>query len=808
MDDPSTAAARIDDSNGGLGRFGLDAPNDSWIDLIRKAEKPLPSAFIGSYELLEEVRRGGQGIVYRARKRGSAQVFALKRLLAGAFATSAARRRFEREIEALQTLDHPHIVTVRDVVVADATLVLAMEWIDGVPISRCSMKNGGSRRRQHEIVEVMAKVCDAVHHAHQRGVIHRDLKPSNILVDADDQPHVLDFGLAKTIAPGGTSDGSATAADQFVGTLSYAAPEQLRGGSDATDVRSDVYSLGVILYEMITGRLPHEAGDGLAAVAHAIENSDPVRPSTVVRQLDRDLEAITLKALAKDKSERYQSADALAGDLRAYRSGEPVLARNPGGIAQLRKALRRHQLAVTCGALVLVLVMGFAVATTILAFRSAEQRDLAVAAVEREAQARALAEREAGKAEAIRAFLVDMLTAADPTRSEKPDISVRTLLDQAAERIDSGFADQPELNAELRTTIGGIYRRLGLYDASERHLRTALDTRRRLFDGDHESVATSLHDLGVLLVEQGVYGEAETSLTEALRMRRALLGDEHLRVAQSMSSLATLKVRSRFDLAGAEPLLRRTLAMQRKLLGNEHVEVAGTLNNLAIVLKERCDPAAAQTHFREALEMSRKLYGDTHPRVAAILVNLGECARASQDLSEAERLFREALTLYRDRFGPEHPLVAHCLDALGGTLVDQLRYAEAESCFRAALAIQQKRRGERHFRTLGAMFGLAQALHNQTKLSEAGQLFRRVVELARDSLPPGHLATATFQCGYGGYLTERRRFESAEPHLLESYRVFRAVLGDDHASTKLARQRLLDLYDAWDKPDRAAEFRE
>ncbi len=323
--------------------FGLGGESDEWMDSLREAEAPTSLGSIGPYELIEEISRGGQGIVYRAHQPGTKREIAVKRLLAGSFATSAMLRRFEREVELAASLSHPNIVTVFGMDIIDGQPLLAMEWIDGVPVDQWAEGDGSVRRSGNEIARMFSTVCNAVGHAHQRGIIHRDLKPSNILVDTSGKPRVLDFGLAKLIESGQGDGQTVTLTEQFVGTPAYASPEHLRGGPEAIDVRADVYSLGVILYNALTGRLPYDVSSNLPDTFRNIEHADPIRPSSIVPRLDRDMEYITLKALAKEKDRRYQSAHALADDLKRHVEGEPILAHPPSTLYQLRKLVKRHR---------------------------------------------------------------------------------------------------------------------------------------------------------------------------------------------------------------------------------------------------------------------------------------------------------------------------------------------------------------------------------------------------------------------------------------------------------------------------------
>ncbi|MEE8141665.1 MAG: serine/threonine-protein kinase, partial [Planctomycetota bacterium] len=336
--------------------FGFDLSDERLLDRLREAEAPIPLGSIGPYELLEEVSRGGQGVVYKALQPGTGRQIAVKRLLAGSFATPSMRRRFEREMEAASSLDHPAIVSVFGMEIADGEPLLAMEWIEGVPITR--WRGSSARRPQRQMVQVFLDTCDAVHHAHQRGVLHRDLKPSNILIDEARHPHVLDFGLAKILEPDASDPSSVTSTGQFLGTPAYAAPEQILAQQDRIDIRSDVYSLGVILHEMLTGQLPFEART-LPERIRALEHGDVTPPPQTLARVARDLRSILLKALSPELQLRYASVDALAADLRRWLRGEPIEAERWSGLQAYLRLLRRHRLAAAFLATVFLLVTVF-----------------------------------------------------------------------------------------------------------------------------------------------------------------------------------------------------------------------------------------------------------------------------------------------------------------------------------------------------------------------------------------------------------------------------------------------------------------
>ncbi|MHC4217914.1 MAG: serine/threonine-protein kinase, partial [Planctomycetota bacterium] len=670
---------------------------------------------------------------------------------------------FEREMEALNALEHPNIVSAFAMDIVDGAPVLAMEWITGVSITHWAAGNG-ARRRPDESVGTFLTVCEAVNHAHQRGVMHRDLKPSNILIDTSGHPHVLDFGLAKLVDPAASTDRRSTVTDQFVGTLAYASPEQLCGRPDEFDVRSDVYSLGVILYEMLTGRIPYELGETVATAAQAIEHGDPVRPSTISEHVDRDLEAITLKALVKDKAARYQSVEALAADLRGYRAGEPISARVPSGFSHLIKTLRRHALAATFAVTVFVLVTAFAAVAATLAVRVAQQRDLAVGAQAGETEARGRAEQEAAKAQAVSAFLQDMLAAVDPMRANAGDITVHEVLDAAAAQIDEEFAGQADLEAAVRQVIGITYHSLGRYAAAEPQFRRALEIRKSVHRGDHAELADVMNELGHLMTSTGRYDEAEQLLREALRMRRAVLGNEHADVATSLNNLGKVLIR-RGAGADAEPPFREALAIRRRVLGDEDKLTVASLGNLAACLHSQGEYEQAEALYRQALDLERKIQDIDHLDQAWNLHNLGALLRDTGRYDEAEAVLRQSLKLKRETLSGDHPQVGFTLNALGKLLYLAGRYEQAEATLRETLAVYARTMDDQHPRMAEARVSL------------------------------------------GASLAARGDYAAAEPFLRAGYHGLRELaFPGDHRRLE-ALTNLIELYEAWGKPAEAEAYR-
>lgn len=371
-----------------LSGFGLDLADEEWLARVRRASCPRQLGRLNGYELLEEVSRGAQGMVYRAKDLEHDREVAVKRLLGGSFATDESRAQFEREMEAAASLQHPNIVAVYNTQLADCQPLLVMEWISGSPVDQWV---NAHRRADSDIAAILAmfiKICGAVHHAHQRGVIHRDLKPSNILVDSVDEPHLLDFGLAKLTGYDYLHQATLTHTSDFIGTPAYAAPEQVRGDHVAIDVRTDVYALGVVMFRMLSGHLPFETARNLSDLLHAIQHAELTRPSRFNLALDDDIDAVIGKAMAKEPEHRYASVDALAADVRHYLSNEPVEAQRGRRWYVLRKTIKRYQAVAGVVAIFFVLLAGATLALSAMYARQSRLLTQVTSARDAESRAR------------------------------------------------------------------------------------------------------------------------------------------------------------------------------------------------------------------------------------------------------------------------------------------------------------------------------------------------------------------------------------------------------------------------------------
>jgi len=683
------------------------------------------------------------GTVYEATQDNPRRVVAVKVMKQG-IASKSALRRFEYEGQILGRLRHPGIaqiyeagthvpdpsrdregtsrdrkgaVNVASPLVGDADQYrdshgavpvsvpyFAMEYIPNAKLitKYADEKRLGTRQR----MELFAKVCDAIHHGHQKGIIHRDLKPSNILVTSDPaapplpkggtggvgQVKIIDFGVARCTDSDLAVTTLQTDVGQLIGTLQYMSPEQCEGDPHDIDTRSDVYALGVVFYQLLCGKLPYDVTRmAMHQATRAIREQTPTKLSTMDRTLRGDVETIALKALEKERERRYQSAADLGHDIHRYLTGEAILARRASIVYQLRLFARRNKAVfASLAAVFIVLVAGIIVSTSFYVRAQGE--------AER-------AKKERDKAERIASFMGDILKGAGPSVALGRDATMlREMLDVAASRIEKGeLKDSPEAELQLRLAVGKTYTELGVYEHARELIGPSVRLAQTLYGEEHPLVATSLYSPAEFLFKSGGnYVEGESLSRKALAMRRKLLGEEHADVAASLNELGAFLIQYQGKGAEAEPLFREALAMRRKLLGNEHVDVATSLNNLGYLQGSQGNYPEAERLYREALAMRRKLLGEENPDVANCMDNLARVLRQQGNYSEGERLCRESLGMFRKLLGGEHRIVANGLDSLADQLEGQGNYSEAERLYREALAMRRKLLGEEHHETLSA----------------------------------------------------------------------------------------------------------
>ena len=648
-------------------------------------------AAIGPYRLLERLGEGGMGEVWLAEQSRPIRRQVAVKVIKPGMDTAQVIARFEGERQALALMDHPTIAKVFD---GGATPhgrpYFAMECVRGESLTAyCDRVRLPLRKR----LELFIRVCEGVHHAHQKGIIHRDLKPNNILITLrDDQPlpKIIDFGIAKAMAQPLTERTLYTALGGFVGTLEYASPEQADPGSADVDTRTDVYALGVVLYELLTGTLPFDPqifkDRGLEEIRRTIRDSIPPRPSTRITQLGQhsrdigekrrtepsrlasllrgELDWIVMKAIEKDRTRRYGSASDLAADVVRHLANQPVLAGPPSTTYRVRKFVQRHRFGVAAAAVLAVVLVAFAGAMAMQAQRIARERDRANS--------------EAEVAKQVADFLVGLFKVSDPSEARGNTLTAREILDNGAQRIGQTLAAQPQVQARLQATIGAVYTNLGIYESAEPLVQRAVDTYRRLNGADSRDTLSAAHALANLYWYQGRLSEAEALYRELVETRTRLLGSEHPETLKATFDLAsTYFVQKQFQ--KSEDLNRRTGDIQRRILGKEHPDTIATFDNLAVILlrQKRYHEAAAAS--AELLEIKNRVFGETHPDTLRNLHQLGVTYVGLKRFTEAERL----LTLARNRkarvMGERHPSTILTIWSLAKMYTIQRRYQDAEA---------------------------------------------------------------------------------------------------------------------------------
>jgi serine/threonine protein kinase len=745
------------------------------------------------YTILEEIHRGSQGIVHRAIDNGIKRIVALKVLREGPFASPHELARFEREIQVLGQLNHPNIVAIHDTGESAGHYFFAMDYIEGKPLdkflfgSNSGHENSSTTAFSLPDIEgalgLFHTICEAVHAAHLRGVIHRDLKPNNILVDVNGEPHILDFGLAKFT--GIESHGTAmTIAGQFIGSAPWSSPEQADGGSEFTDIRSDIYSLGVILFQMLTGSFPYEVHGNIRDVLIRIVHEEPMSPRSIRSEIDDEIETILLKCLSKKPERRYQSAGELASDVACYLADEPIAAKRDSTLYVLRKQFRKHRFAALIGIAFVLLTTVSAVGLSILyaqqrfaRHQTEQQRQRAeLNAIKAEHEAES-AKVEQGRAKAVNQFLADMLSSVNPQISNGKEVSVRETLDKASALLNAGAIGEQVIEAAVRTTLGNSYLSIGRLAESEVELRRALSINQQTHTIEHLETASSLHNLGILMWTMGRFSDARSLFEDALAVRRRLLGNEHIDVSESMDYLAQV-MRDEGRLLEAEALFRENVDLTRRLLGNDHVDLARTQSSLAKVLQAQGRNSEAEPLFVQSLAVYRKTHPEGSPDVAAGLKNLGSLIGEDEDrFPESEQLLRESLVIWRQLWEAKDSgiFMAMIYDALGALLQEEGKLEEAEPLLREAFESSIKVYGNSHPNVALCAYDLAILLTSKGDYDSADSLFHRSLDMRRRLFGNGHSLVADSLDGLAELNRLQGKLSEAESNSLEAVTIRRAA---------------------------------
>src|SRR6266576_1858796 len=819
-----------------------DARGDSLLDrdAARVAgqvlEEAIPPALLeqhfGPYRMKRLLGQGGMGVVYLAEREDLGSVAAIK-ILRDAWLSPDRRERFASEQRTLAQLNHPAIARLYDAdTLPDGTPWFVMEYVDGVPLTVfCELHASSIPER----LRLFRAVCEAVEHAHRHLIVHRDLKPSNILVKPDGSVKLLDFGIAKQLdSLEGPADRTRTGLRLM--TPAYAAPEQFLG--EPVGIHTDIYTLGVVLYELLTGRLPfHLANRTPSEAETAVVEQRPERPSaaakekSISRRAWADLDVLCLTAMHIEPQRRYRTVEALIRDIDHYLAGEPLEARPDTFGYRIGKFVRRNWQPVSAAAASLLVVVSLVVFYTV---RLATARNAAVA--------------EAGRTQRIQRFMLNLFQGGDEAVGPADSLRVVTLLDRGVQEAQA-LDGEPAVQAELRETLGSIYQKLGKLERADSLLGAALDQRRSLFGPDNAEVARSLvalgrlridqaqdeeaerlareglemskrqlrpHDpaiasatlaLGQILEDRGRYAEAIEVLEEAVRLRRAAGGPPTPELASSMRELANTHFYAG-HLAVADSLDRLVLAMTRRLNGERHPLVAEDLINLGAVQQEWGHYKEAEQYYRLALDITQAFYGPNHYKTAAALTILGRALRFEpQGNAEAARLFERALVIRERVFGKVHPQVASTLNELAGVALARNRFAEAEALARRVLAIYRTVHGGKHAFTGVGVSNLASVYVAQQQYARAEPLYREAIEIFTESQGAEHLNTGIARIKLGRTLLRQRRYAEAVRETLAGYQILTKQTDPGVSWLVNAREDLVAAYDSLGHPDKAAKFR-
>ena len=792
---------------------------------------------IGRYRLLEKIGEGGMGEVWLAEQQEPVRRRVALKLIKAGMDTGQVMARFEAERQALALMDHPAIAKVFDAgATGEGRPYFAMEYVPGQPITRhCDERRLGIVER----LELFVQVCEAVQHAHRKAVLHRDLKPSNVLVASQDgrsMPKIIDFGVAKAMSQPLTERTLYTGLGMLVGTPGYMSPEQADPTGQGVDTRTDVYSLGVMLYELLVGELPfdrqklRQAGwEGLGRLLREEEPATPSRRLTTLppaasseassrrqtevpalrRRLSGDLDWITMKAIEAERERRYGSPSELAEDIRRHLRDEPVEAASPGAAYRMRKFVRRHRLGVAAAAVVTLVMAAGLVGTTVGLVRAR--------------RAESEARRQAQTSERVSGFLANLLASVDPERMGKTLVAdlrqrvdkaerargssqaqvaatlasfdgalsgvnavdlARQLVDDeilipSSKVIDEEMSAEPLVAARLQSTMGSTYQSLGLFPSAESHYRKALETRRRLLGPEHPDALRTMFDLSRPLHLQARYAEAEKILREAFDVQRQVLGPDHPETLSSMSRIcAAIHDQGRYQ--EAETFCRETLERRRRALGEDHPDTAITMRYVADTLSSLKRWAEAEETFRQALDRLRRALGPESREVLTAMGNLGNMYRRQGRLLEAERLIKEVLEVSYRVFGEDNQWTLMGKMGLGEVHYAQGRYEEAERLLEEVVAVRRTVLAEVHPWRVSSIILLANIYLAHRRYDAAEPLYVEILDLRRRTLGEGDPSTLTTKGQLGLVHLRQGRYDEGEQLLKEVVTAPREVLSEGH----------------------------
>ena len=766
---------------------------------LNEGPAPRTYAIIGPYRLTVMLGIGGMGEVWRAEQSEPIHRTVAIKLIKAGMDTRAVVARFDSERQALALMEHPNIAKVLDAgATPEGRPYFVMEYVHGLPISNYCDKH---RLTIKERLELFMQVCEGVQHAHQKAIIHRDLKPTNVLVEevnGKPVPKIIDFGLAKAMGQQLTEMTLFTEAGAMLGTPDYMSPEQADRDERNIDTRTDVYSLGVILYELLVGELPITSPElraaGIEAMLRKICEQEAPRPSTKLkslgltaknsaerrreepesleRRLRGDLDWITIKALEKDRSKRYGSVSDLAADLQRHLQDQPVSAGPPSVAYRAGKFVRRHRFGVTVAVAAALLLIAFAVTMTVQARRIAKERD---------------------RANRIADFMTQMFSVSDPSEALGSAILARTILDTASNQIRVGLAKDPEVQSDLMFTMARTYASLGLYSTAENLSSAALESRKRRLGPDGRKTLESTVQLGWVLDREGHDDQAEKLIGQAIAQGRRVFGPEDPVTLEAMDRLGVVLQRmARFD--EAEKLQRQLLEISTRRFGPEDPHTLRAQVSLADALSYLGRNTEAEGIYRNALAIEQRVLGPEHPQTLATMNNLANRIQEQGRYAESVALYRQTLAIGERVMGPEHPDTADTMTAMANALYYEGNSAEAEKWYRAALAIEQKTLGPENPYATRAQEGLANVLSADGRYAEAERLDREILQIRQRTLGPDHTDTLLTKFNIGDILYQEGNLPEAEKFIREAFDAQTRVLGAENPDTLASKAELARIF--------------
>jgi len=729
---------------------------------------------IGKYKLLQRIGAGGMGEVYEAQQLEPIRRRVALKLIKRGMDTDAIVARFESERQALALMDHDCIAKVYDAgATPDGRPYFVMEYVKGIPITDYCEK---SRLPTKARLELFLRVCEGVQHAHQKGIIHRDLKPTNVLVTVHEDkaiPKIIDFGLVKATAQSLTDRTLFTELGQMMGTPEYMSPEQAEMSGLDIDTRTDVYSLGVLLYEILVGSLPFDPKTlrqgGYEEIRRKIREEEPQRPSTrltvlastgdaaprprtemvaLSKQLRGDLDWIVMTAMEKDRARRYASASDLAADIVRHLKNEPVLAGPPSHRYRMKKFVLRHKVGVAAASAVMAAVILGMVGTTLGLLRAR--------------RAQRVASEEAATSRQVSDFLVGLFKVADPESTLGSTITARQILDQGAARIEHELQDQPQTQARLLYTMGNVYKNLGLYGQAQPLLEKSYHLRQGSRHDEDLALASNLASLGDLARLRGNLTMAESLLVEAVAAKEKLLGPDDPQVAASLNELGVAYT-AHGKFPDAESTLVRARGIREHALGPQHPELAETLNYLGVLYWRQGRYAAAESLYLRAITIWEQTRGENHPDLGRAFGNLGILYLTVGKYADAVPAYERAVSIYEKVLGPEHTRTGQALGNLGRAYNELEDYAKAAPLFERSLAILEKRLGPDHPRVATMLNNIANVKMKLNDDAAAEPLFRRALQIRERALGPDHPDVWWTVADLGVLYRDRGDYAAAEP---------------------------------------------